>query len=379
MSSHRPALWTAAALAFCALLSLLLFPSPAKSAPSAPETIIPVTTTADEAAPAAACSLRAAIQAANGDTAVGSCPAGAGADRIVLPAGVYQLQLAGAMEDANQTGDLDILSDLIISGTAGAVLDGAGLDRVLHMHAGTAVELLGLTIRNGAAPPGDGESNGGGILSLGALYIEGSTLEGNRAGSGTHFYDDSTTPFGYSYVGGSGGGVYADGPTTLVNSRVVSNAAGSGGDMTCWTACPADYLPYGGHGGGIYATGEITIAASRIADNSAGRGGCWKSRPACTAQPAGTAAASSRAGGSTCHKAPWRGTQRGTGVHAVARTGQEGTAGPEAVSTPGGAAGCSAARSMPTAPETPPRLYLTGTSTRPEAAAGSRRRNRWKL
>ena len=52
-------------------------------------------------------SLRAAIMEAN---ALG------GADEITLPAGNYQLTIAGRMEDNSETGDLDILEDLTITG-----------------------------------------------------------------------------------------------------------------------------------------------------------------------------------------------------------------------------------------------------------------------
>ena len=53
------------------------------------------------------CSLREAIGAAN---------AAAGADTITLPAGIYTLSIAGASENANATGDLDITADLNITG-----------------------------------------------------------------------------------------------------------------------------------------------------------------------------------------------------------------------------------------------------------------------
>ena len=59
---------------------------------------------------AADCSLRGAIVAAN---------AAAGADAITVPAGTYTLTRAGAGEDAASTGDLDITSQVTITG-AGA-------------------------------------------------------------------------------------------------------------------------------------------------------------------------------------------------------------------------------------------------------------------
>jgi len=71
---------------------------------------IAVTTTADELNADGDCSLREAIQAANTDTAVDACPAGSGADTIVVPAGTYAISIAGTGEDANATGDFDITS-----------------------------------------------------------------------------------------------------------------------------------------------------------------------------------------------------------------------------------------------------------------------------
>jgi len=82
---------------------------------------IVVTTTQDELNSDGDCSLREAITAANADT-------------ITLPAGTYTLAIPGADEDGNATGDLDITSDLNVSG-AGAdttVVDGNALDRAFE-------------------------------------------------------------------------------------------------------------------------------------------------------------------------------------------------------------------------------------------------------
>src|SRR5689334_10135263 len=86
---------------------------------AADATVIPVNTTADGLSVDGNCTLREAVVAANTDAAVDACPAGAGADTIQLPAGVYLLTLAGAGEDAAATGDLDLNADVSITG-AGA-------------------------------------------------------------------------------------------------------------------------------------------------------------------------------------------------------------------------------------------------------------------
>src|SRR3990170_5334510 len=90
------------ALGLAALLLLLVLSQAAQA------TNIAVNTSTDELNADGDCSLREAIQAANTDTAVDACPAGSGADTITLPAGTYNLTMAGTGGDANATGDLDI-------------------------------------------------------------------------------------------------------------------------------------------------------------------------------------------------------------------------------------------------------------------------------
>src|SRR5689334_6861016 len=106
-------------------------------AASARAATIDVTVAADAVAADGRCSLREAITAANTDAAVfpdaGECPAGQFADTIVLPAGTFTLAIAGTGEDANASGDLDVLSALTLVGAgAGATtIDADGKDRVL--------------------------------------------------------------------------------------------------------------------------------------------------------------------------------------------------------------------------------------------------------
>jgi len=131
-----------------ALLAGVLLTNPARAA------TIAVTTTDDELDADGDCSLREAIRAANLDVPVDACPAGAGADEVVVPAGTYTLAIAGIAEDGGLTGDLDVTADLTITG-AGAgttIIDGGGLDRVFHVDPRgdrIAVTLRGVTIQNG--------------------------------------------------------------------------------------------------------------------------------------------------------------------------------------------------------------------------------------
>ena len=107
----------------------------------------------------------------------------AGADVIVLPAGVFKITIPGANENGNATGDFDVTGTLSIRG-AGAgltVIDGQQLDRVFDV-AGTApssikVVLQGLTARNGLVT-----GDGGGIQVGDAdLVLRDSVVTGNRA------------------------------------------------------------------------------------------------------------------------------------------------------------------------------------------------------
>ena len=78
------------------------------------------------AADGGACTVRAAVIESNQL---------AGADTISMPAGLYVLTIGGAGEYDGLAGDLNVLGDLSIRG-AGlglTVLDGAGLDNVLHV------------------------------------------------------------------------------------------------------------------------------------------------------------------------------------------------------------------------------------------------------
>src|SRR5262249_28013771 len=98
---------------------------------------------------------------------------------IIVPAGVYQLTVTGAGEDAAATGDLDIADDITIVGAgAGAtIIDGLASDRVFDIHSGN-VSMSGLTITDGC------ESSGGGIQDTGgSLSLNRCALVNNRAAS----------------------------------------------------------------------------------------------------------------------------------------------------------------------------------------------------
>lgn len=199
---------------------------------------IAVTTVDDELNADGDCSLREAIESANTDTAVDACPAGAGADTIVLPAGMYVLSIAGTGEDANATGDLDISADLTINGAGhtSTIIDGGGIDRVLEVRPGATVQIDGVTIRNG-----NPSANAGGILNRGTLTLTKSTVSGN---TGLDF----------------GGGIFNVGILAMTNSTVSGNSTNG--------------LNLSGGGAGIFNEGTMTLTASTVSGNTTlGRGG----------------------------------------------------------------------------------------------------------
>jgi CSLREA domain-containing protein len=309
-------------------LALALLTAPAQAA------TIDVTTEADALADDGQCSLREALNAANGDTAGGGCAAGAGTDTIALPAGVFELSIAGGDENANATGDLDATSDVDFRG-AGAertVIRATTTDRILDVPAGKTVSVDGLTMTGGRAPagaagapatgadgaagqPGAGAtggaggagSDGGSILNAGTLTVSNVIMRNSRAGNGGNGGvaiggAGGTDAAGGTAMGGPGGagghgGAIANRGTLVVRRTVIRSAragdggrgGGAGGGVggaasgnNAGAGGGAGVGPLGGPGGAggaIYttdlgdATGAITIEDSTISSNSAGSGG----------------------------------------------------------------------------------------------------------
>jgi CSLREA domain-containing protein len=239
--------------------------------PTGPGAVITVTTTDDELNNDGDCALREAIQAANTNAAVDACTPGNGADTVLVPAGTYLLTIPGAGENGNQTGDLDILDHVTLTGdgTDLTILDGNNLDRVLHMWLGLTVEINALTVTHGRAV----DTNGGGIYNQGTLTLNDVALldnvvvsAGNQSGGGlantASSYDSSATLNGCLVDGNeapaAGGIVSASGTGRTVelvlNDSTVSNN----------TASPL-------FTGGLYAgyfTGAQNAAISMVVLNS---------------------------------------------------------------------------------------------------------------
>ena len=243
---------------------------------------ITVNTTEDELNEDGDCSLREAIQAANTDSAVDACVAGNGEDTINLSAGSYLLSIAGAEENENQSGDLDIKDDLIIigEGVDESIVDGNGIDRVFQIDSGVRLDIYHVKIAHGKTPDYR-ESTGGGIYNEGDLSLFNCIIfenhTGLESGSGGGIWNSGdliverctidknhTGESWESGVGGSGGGIFNSGKATL-SYRTIRN------NYTSW----GEDIDDGNAGGGILNTGVMTITMSTISGNFGGQPDLW--------------------------------------------------------------------------------------------------------
>ena len=154
------------------------------------------------------CSLREAVLAANQRP---------GAQAIVLGPGIYSLDRGGRGEDAALDGDLDVTEDLVIlgAGAGSTFLDGAGLDRVLHVLREGSLEIHDVTVRNGRAVSESDSGSGAGIKADGPATIVRCLVTGNHA----DWY---------------GGGIFDLGRLTVRDSTISNNVARSGGGIYDW-------------------------------------------------------------------------------------------------------------------------------------------------
>ena len=208
------------------------------------------------------CSLRDAITAANQS---------AGLDVVVLGPGTYQVGSVGPDEDLNADGDLDIRDDLaIIGASAERTLLVGSSGRILDVHAGAAVEIVGIAVRQGFQPSG----NGGGIRNAGQLTLTRVQVAGNEAdtGAGGGIFSggagSSLTVVQSAIIGNLagtlGGGIALDGPMTLSDSTVSLNSAGTiGGGIYTFEDSDAEIVNVtltanqaGTQGGGLYAASQ---------------------------------------------------------------------------------------------------------------------------
>jgi len=245
------------------------------------------------------CSLREAVLVAN------ALP---GTDRIVLPAGLYQLTIAGTAADDAAVGDLDIDDNVEVLGA------GADTTTILVVNnnrifsaSGHSLTLKKVTLAGGRA------DNGGAILTGGPLIVEDSILSGNQVtGSGGAIFggasqivlrraqlsNNTAATAGGAVYGGTGGvlvvdstindnvassldggGIASLGPTRVYRSVFESNhAAFGGGGISCFAGLEVRESTLSGNhsddtGGGIYSSYPLLIDRSALSGNTAASSG----------------------------------------------------------------------------------------------------------
>jgi hypothetical protein len=208
------------------------------------------------------CSLRAAVMEAN---------ASKGAQQINLGTGTYTLTLAGSNEDMALTGDLDVLSEIIIVGIdpTSTIIDANSLDRAIDVpylyNSTSKLNLAKLLIRNGSA-------SDGGCLHISRtnavipyqVNLADTTLENCKStNNGGAIWTESflaaiNLTVKNSIAVDAGGAIYSELNTLeLTNARLEGNRANVGGAIKS----------------GLFGSGKLTISNSTIAANTAQKNG----------------------------------------------------------------------------------------------------------
>ncbi len=294
-----------------------------------PQNIIQVNTESDEyntSGTGTGCSLREAIESANTNTAFGGCTTGSGPDTITFQDDLdgIILSIAAVGDDNNDTGDLNIESDLILQGTGWLNLVISALGNNSRIFIINNVLNLNVTIQDVALVYGDsGYAYGGGaIFNTESLTLDRVVLAHNHSdatgGAITSvpdsesgylairdclFYDNSSGWYGgaiaaiatlsiensiisYNETSNRGGGIYATGPATIAHSNIYQNqSTQEGGNLFLSTGTNVFLIEDSiiragltefGDGGNIYVTvnsvyePHFTIRRTEISDGYAG-------------------------------------------------------------------------------------------------------------
>ncbi|MGY6216149.1 choice-of-anchor Q domain-containing protein [Methylolobus aquaticus] len=214
------------------------------------------------------CSLMEAIINANNDAAVQvDCPAGQGADTLVLPPASTQELTAVHNRTYGVTGLPIIASDITIQGNGSSIVRNSSAPSFRLMAVTGTLTLRNITLQGGRQSDweGDGVRNGGCAILIyeGSVDIENSTLADNSC-----FY--------------RGGGIYnVDGHLKLTDSTVTGNTGSTGGGLAqLHGQAEISRVTFSGNtaakndGGAIYGGASIlTISDSTVRDNNAFYGG----------------------------------------------------------------------------------------------------------
>ena len=172
------------------------------------------------------CSLRDAINAANGTPTSGStCTTlGSGSNTIMFSSG-----LSGTITLNSELPG--IFNTLTIQGpstsTPAITISGAGQYEVMFVSSSATLNLVYLTIADASGISMDVV---GGIYNDGTLTVSNSTLSGNNGAVGGIYNDGTLTVVNSTFSGNSGvaGGIFNDGTLTVVNSTVSGNSSSQG-------------------------------------------------------------------------------------------------------------------------------------------------------
>ena len=167
------------------------------------------------------CSLREAVIAANATEV---------SHRILLSAGRYELEIAGASENDSATGDLDLTTSIELAGPGATMttIDGNGLDTVLQLRDPEAdddfrpeITIRGLTVTGGVSTSaGDAGLTASRVLAT----IEACELRENAPGFGIGAHTFADVVVRDTTIAGNGGGVHNVQADVLIeNSTIAGN------------------------------------------------------------------------------------------------------------------------------------------------------------
>ncbi|MCP4204023.1 MAG: hypothetical protein GY769_19055 [bacterium] len=232
------------------------------------------------------CTLIDAILAANADAVSGDCPAGSGADRIVLTS-VVQLDSVYEDLDNGPNGLPRILSEVVLDGRNNVIFRAPGADPFRFFEVGPSGIL---TLDNVILFGGYGDRDGGAVYNdEGFVHLKNSTLWFNEAsGEGGAVYNDGSLAAEDSSLldntsrFGDGGAVYNTFGSTVSMLRTTlegNEAQIAGGAMlneSHGTVALSKCTVEGNEaisGGGIANWGNLTVVSSLFSDNEAQSGG----------------------------------------------------------------------------------------------------------
>ena len=229
-----------------------------------------------------ACSLHDAIVAANTDSPAGLCPAGAGADTIVMTG------------DVTLSEALPVIESVVSIEGGGHTISGDGKFRIFDVDRGS-LTIRQLTLAHGQSHHADLYDRAGGAIRAtdATVVIENSSLNNNAAdysGGAIDARDSnltiSSSSFSNNRAKHSGGAIYARDSKTVINaSSFTYNRARSGGVIkslgnfggSTWTINNTTFSKNSaiGQGGAIWMQHHVTVILNHVtlAFNSASAGG----------------------------------------------------------------------------------------------------------